>query len=344
MASVASGCGAPQESTTIERLLDPLLLPPTGYQPPQATQARAFSLFAAIFMEFCLYPGEERGFSKEMFFLMARFYADRAAQLGLVSEAAIEIAESSALPEDVHPLAKFTALKAAYDDYRAEVERLSRPVAEWFPCSAGCGIEASKLSGLYRCSGQCTPDLKPRYCSKECQRLVRYLLSSVLPYVYEGLQDWKRHRRVCRGDATAADVAALPPPVYSMDAEDSLRVTPDEILADSRTFASFLRHTRPSLLEVKLTQESATVRWKVEYSIDIPLSPSGGVQRMYSTTATPTQMKLVRRTAHRAGPSWCVFLPLGLLCGVTHSRDADRKYEGGSLFLGLGDIHGVGNK
>ena len=56
---------------------------------------------------------------------------------------------------------------------RTEVKAERNPNA--YRCAAsGCGIEATSKTGLMRCAGACPVDDKPAYCSKECQRQVRY--------------------------------------------------------------------------------------------------------------------------------------------------------------------------
>ena len=71
----------------------------------------------------------------------------------------------------------------AYDTYRAKRNSKERQrdvkvanAPNSYRCAAeGCGIEATSKSGLSRCSGPCTPDVKPSYCCKECQRAVGLL-------------------------------------------------------------------------------------------------------------------------------------------------------------------------
>jgi hypothetical protein len=44
-----------------------------------------------------------------------------------------------------------------------------------YQCAAErCGIEATRKSGLLQCSGPCLPNVKPSYCSKDCQKAVRF--------------------------------------------------------------------------------------------------------------------------------------------------------------------------
>ncbi|VDB87152.1 unnamed protein product [Peniophora sp. CBMAI 1063] len=56
-----------------------------------------------------------------------------------------------------------------------------------FECARpGCGRGAEGKEKLLRCGGACTADVKPYYCSRECQKL-----------------DWKRHKVVCKASKPA---------------------------------------------------------------------------------------------------------------------------------------------
>ncbi len=67
---------------------------------------------------------------------------------------------------------------AAETRLRDRVENASRLHA----CAAeGCGVHAVHKQGLKACAGRCSPDVKPHYCSKDCQRKVSSLLHVLLP-------------------------------------------------------------------------------------------------------------------------------------------------------------------
>ncbi|CAL1699048.1 unnamed protein product [Somion occarium] len=66
--------------------------------------------------------------------------------------------------------------------------KVSKAPNAYHCATPGCGIEATKKSGLLRCAGKCPAELKPSYCSKECQRA-----------------HWKDHRKVCNPDARAKE-------------------------------------------------------------------------------------------------------------------------------------------
>ena len=99
-----------------------------------------------------------------------------------LSEPTMTTLHNSAInPELFSEFEKLTALWRAMDkrtkQYQgAETKRTEkqnrRPNA--YVCAGeGCGIEATSKSSLMRCSGPCTGENKPSYCSKDCQRRVR---------------------------------------------------------------------------------------------------------------------------------------------------------------------------
>jgi hypothetical protein len=71
----------------------------------------------------------------------------------------------------------WAALEARNAEIQAEKQKRDAKASKapnLYQCAADrCGIEATKKSGLSRCSGPCLPDVKPSYCSKDCQRAVR---------------------------------------------------------------------------------------------------------------------------------------------------------------------------
>ena len=87
---------------------------------------------------------------------------------------------------------RFRALWRAVDRREREAhneERKMQKKAENAPnryvCAReGCGISAEGRRALLVCSGRCPPDLKPSYCSKECQKQVRDLVLPVHLFSY----------------------------------------------------------------------------------------------------------------------------------------------------------------
>ena len=123
----------------------------------------------------------------------AGLFADKCVALGLTTPAVVSIAsaiervgfrrkEDEMFPGH-HPerFEKLTNLWAAADKRAAEVNKRetkqalkqeSHPNA-YICATEGCGIEATSKSGLMQCAGPCARDIKPAYCSKDCQRKVR---------------------------------------------------------------------------------------------------------------------------------------------------------------------------
>ena len=58
---------------------------------------------------------------------------------------------------------------------KAQERKADRRPNEYICAALGCGIGASQRAGLRACAGGCPKELKPSYCSKECQRKVRAL-------------------------------------------------------------------------------------------------------------------------------------------------------------------------
>ena len=67
-------------------------------------------------------------------------------------------------------------LRRRDEEYVAEERRRRAKVAKGanaYVCAAeGCKVEGLHKSALRACGGSCPPDLKPHYCSKECQKQV----------------------------------------------------------------------------------------------------------------------------------------------------------------------------
>lgn len=118
--------------------------------------------------------------------------ADTAVSLGFVSPIVIKVADyiqrigfrrQSDCKWEGHSTARFEQLAdlwRVYDKRVAEVERqeaardekVSKAPNAYICAAAGCGIEATHKAALLRCSGKCSVEGKPSYCSKDCQRKV----------------------------------------------------------------------------------------------------------------------------------------------------------------------------
>ena len=150
---------------------------------------------------------------------LAAGHANESVKLGLVSRAVLtvgltlrDLGESfgvdvSKMPDGAkrfRPLWREVA-RCVEDIYKEEREM--RRVSEGdagggeFACAAeGCDVRREQKSALRSCAGKCPPDLKPSYCSKECQKKVRIvaLCSSSATSLTSFDQDWPRHKPICK--------------------------------------------------------------------------------------------------------------------------------------------------
>ncbi|KAM5535682.1 hypothetical protein V8D89_010669, partial [Ganoderma adspersum] len=93
-------------------------------------------------------------------------------------------------------LPKLASLWKAYDDYvltqtAGERQRLAKmsKAPNMYRCAAdACGIQAVHRSALRKCAGECHEEVKPYYCSRECQR-----------------KHWFIHRYACQYSAPHAN-------------------------------------------------------------------------------------------------------------------------------------------
>lgn len=116
----------------------------------------------------------------------AALAADAAVALGFTSPAVLDIARTlqrAKFRTNEPPFLRFFQLENLWDavdkltlecDTRInKQEEKVQKNSNAYRCAApGCGIEASSKSGLMRCAGPCSPNAKPAYCSKECQKKV----------------------------------------------------------------------------------------------------------------------------------------------------------------------------
>ncbi|KAL1938228.1 hypothetical protein VTO73DRAFT_11872 [Trametes versicolor] len=72
-------------------------------------------------------------------------------------------------------------LDELYAEERIKQMKIAKNPAAYVCAAEGCGIRAEERAALRKCAGRCPPDLKPHYCSPECQK-----------------KDWLRHKAVCK--------------------------------------------------------------------------------------------------------------------------------------------------
>lgn len=157
-------------------------------------RARAYSSLAKGWLD-----RAEKGLASETLNRYIRLYdagysANEAVALELTSRATLDVArkiesvglgrpEDGKFPKDAtERFERLTDLWEALDVSGAEIAaenlkreaKLSKSPLGYFCAAQDCGIAAAKKSTLWRCSGGCPPALKPHYCSKECQIVVRF--------------------------------------------------------------------------------------------------------------------------------------------------------------------------
>ena len=128
-------------------------------------------------------------------------YANRCAGLGFVPPVVLRVAERMEflglrnpaqslvrLPPKVN-VALFAQLESLWEAWNNRKEEIAREKEKreekvgkrrnaYFCAAEGCGIEATKKSGLKTCSGPCPANVKPAYCSRECQVKVGFVVKS----------------------------------------------------------------------------------------------------------------------------------------------------------------------
>ncbi|RPD73046.1 hypothetical protein L226DRAFT_489306 [Lentinus tigrinus ALCF2SS1-7] len=134
---------------------------------------------------------------------LAAHHANESVKLGLVSHAVLtvgmtfrDIGEScgvdvTMMPEGAKKFRPLWREVARRVEEIYEQERKRRQPSEQkdgcgFACAAeGCDVRREQKSALRSCAGKCPTDLKPSYCSKECQK-----------------KDWPRHKLICKPGIT----------------------------------------------------------------------------------------------------------------------------------------------
>ena len=116
---------------------------------------------------------------------LATHHADQAATLGLVSPVVLQVGFYLRDVGDVVgvDVAKMDGAKqykvlwriiarlarGVQNEEQRRLRRVGEMPSEYTCAREGCGIGAEKRGSLRRCNGRCPSDLKPHYCSRECQ-------------------------------------------------------------------------------------------------------------------------------------------------------------------------------
>ena len=130
--------------------------------------------------------GRPVGLSPYASLIFATVHANYSVRLGLVSSTILSVgfgvkdvveqlgADVSMASPRFMPL--WDELKKREDEVLAEERKRQGKVAREanaYVCAAeGCKVEGQHKTALRACAGQCPPDLKPHYCSRECQKRV----------------------------------------------------------------------------------------------------------------------------------------------------------------------------
>ncbi|TCD68864.1 hypothetical protein EIP91_009578 [Steccherinum ochraceum] len=215
-----SGCTLPQDLARAMKWWSKLVIPsemPPGLSVSRQVRARAFSCLA--YAQWELRDFVSNGHTMTQFvdyFYTAAMMANEAASLGLVSSAVLQPGlvlhkqlKSGHFDVLEPPSLRFNALeflweavekqnKEAEKNEQKRDEKAANAPDQYFCAAEGCGIRATRKSGLLRCAGKCLSGVKPSYCSKDCQKA-----------------DWKRHKPACTGQvpepgpASSVDLAVV---------------------------------------------------------------------------------------------------------------------------------------
>lgn len=155
---------------------------------PKRYRVRALSCLANAHWEMRSSPGDGPGVWNVDALWHAAFFANECASLGFVSPAVLLIGMQTKELVDQGKLESFRQQRFEGFEFLWEVvddrirhveekenardEKVSRSPNAYICAAEGCGIEGTRKSGLMSCAGPCPRDMKPSYCSKECQKTV----------------------------------------------------------------------------------------------------------------------------------------------------------------------------
>lgn len=172
------------DGTLLVKILDRISNP--DYEAPVVTRCRALSALSFHYLRmYNDYLAKDMLRQADAMLYLAGGYADDAAFLGpICTYAMVKTAEAIASrmdPDGSRPLpakhkSEFEGMKEMFHQfvrYTRFMGKAESPRFYMLPCSAGCGIMATKRSTFFTCRGACPPNVKPLYCGKACQKLVR---------------------------------------------------------------------------------------------------------------------------------------------------------------------------
>ncbi|KAI0351318.1 hypothetical protein OH77DRAFT_1439304 [Trametes cingulata] len=174
-------------------------------------------------------------------------------------------------------------LEELYTEERKKQAKVERKPNEYVCAAEGCGIGANGRAALRACSGKCPPDLKPHYCSKECQK-----------------KDWPRHKPICKAGASGKL-----PSMLDSDKASALKLfelgEPEEGESDESVAEGT---QKPQIVQESDAGENTGDK-PMRYtepgaartiSIPAPNAPGGSIQ-ITSNTLDPESMKALRDAA-----------------------------------------------
>ncbi|KAI0630470.1 hypothetical protein C8Q77DRAFT_1133222 [Trametes polyzona] len=189
-----------------------------------------------------------------------------------------------------------TRIEEIYEEERKKQSKVQRNPNEYVCAAEGCGVRAESRAALKSCAGKCPPDLKPHYCSKECQKRVSIPLTSCHNFIFTPnrlnlYQDWPRHKPVCKPGSSAGKPPAIADKAKALslfelgDEEDSADEEPQE------RGRSVQRSEQRTADEQPLAHGSPGPGRIVD--IPAPNLPGGTIQ-ISSNTLTPDAMRSLR--------------------------------------------------
>jgi hypothetical protein len=183
-----TGCGSAKDQSGALEWWERIANPTHSAHPsvPRPIQAKALSCLAHAYEERSNLPDSTLQIDD---LYRAGRLADACASLGLVTPSVLWIAgrvqrvglrrqsDCKFRGVDTARFEKLDFLWEVADARAAELDaehrmrdvKVSKAPSRYRCAAEGCGIESTRKTGLYRCSGKCPADLKPSYCSKECQ-------------------------------------------------------------------------------------------------------------------------------------------------------------------------------